>query len=137
MSSKIGIDRDTLYLYLDYLHKGKIFNVIRAKAKGDNIFSKPDKIFLNNPNLNFSYYQDANIGTIGETIFATLLSVGHNIKIPKNGDFLIDDKYIFEVGGKNKSFKQIKDIDNSYVVADDIEIGFKNKIPLWLFGFLY
>ena len=53
------------------------------------------------------------------------------------GDFLVDEKYIFEIGGKNKSFKQIKDMDNSFVVADDIEIGFGNKIPLWLFGFLY
>ena len=137
LSSKVGIDRDTLYLYLDYLHKGKIFNVIRAKTKGDNIFSKPDKIYLNNPNLNFSYCQDANIGTIRETVFATLLSAEHNIKIPKIGDFLVDGKYIFEIGGKNKSFKQIKDLDNSFVISDDIEIGFGNKIPLWLFGFLY
>ncbi|MFK5881027.1 MAG: AAA family ATPase [Sulfurospirillum sp.] len=137
LSSKVGIDRDTLYLYLDYLHKGKIFNVIRAKTKGDNIFSKPDKIFLNNPNLNFSYCQDANIGTIRETVFAVLLSVVHNVKIPKDGDFLIDDTYLFEIGGKNKGFKQIKDIENSFVVADDIEVGFGSKIPLWLFGFLY
>ena len=137
LSSKVRIDRDTLYLYLDYLHKGKIFNVIRSKTKGDNIFSKPDKIYLNNPNLNYSYCQDANIGTIRETIFATLLNTQYDIKIPKNGDFLIDNAYLFEIGGKGKSFKQIKDIDNSFVVGDDIEIGFGNKIPLWLFGFLY
>jgi hypothetical protein len=55
----------------------------------------------------------------------------------KVGDFLVDEQYIFEIGGKNKSFEQIKDIPNSFVVADDIEIGFGNKIPLWLFGFLY
>ncbi len=137
LSTKIGIDRDTLYLYLDYLHKGKILNVIRAKTKGDNIFSKPDKIFLNNPNLNYSYCRDANIGTIRETIFATLLSVDHEVEIPKEGDFLIDDSCLFEVGGKGKSFKQIRDIDKSFVVADNIEVGFGNKIPLWLFGFLY
>ena len=137
LSSKINIDRDTLYLYLDYLHKGKIFNVIRAKSKGDNIFSKPDKIFLNNPNLNFSYCDNPSIGTITETIFTTLLSTFHDIQIPKQGDFIIDDKYLFEIGGKNKSFKQIKDIENSFVVADDVEVGFRNKIPLWLFGFLY
>jgi hypothetical protein len=74
---------------------------------------------------------------IRETIFATLLSKSHKISVPKNGDFLVDEKYLFEIGGKNKSFKQIKDIDNSFVVADDIEIGFGNKIPLWMFGFLY
>ena len=137
LSAKIGIDRDTLYLYLDYLHKGKIFNVVRAKTKGDNIFSKPDKIFLNNPNLNFSYCQDAHIGTIRETVFTAFLTVLSKVSIPKDGDFLIDDTYLFEVGGKNKSFNQIKDIKKSFVVADDIEVGFGNKIPLWIFGFLY
>jgi len=61
----------------------------------------------------------------------------HHITIPKKGDFLVNEKYIFEIGGKKKSFKQIKDIENSYVIADNIEIGNGNKIPLWLFGFLY
>ena len=137
LSSKIGIDRDTLYLYFEYLHRGKIFNVIRAKSKGDNIFSKPDKVYLNNPNLNYSYCTKATIGMIRETTFTTFLKTHHDLSIPKKGDFLVDELHLFEVGGRNKSFKQIKDIPNSYVVADDIEIGFGNKIPLWLFGFLY
>jgi len=137
LSSKIGIDRDTLYLYLEYLHRGKIFNVIRSKSKGDNIFTKPDKVYLNNPNLNHSYCEDATIGTIRETIFAAFLQVGHELSVPKRGDFLVDEYYTFEVGGKDKSFKQIKDMPNSYVVSDDIENGFGNKVPLWLFGFLY
>jgi predicted AAA+ superfamily ATPase len=137
LSNKIGIDRDTLYLYFEYLHRGKIFNVIRAKSKGDNIFSKPDKVYLNNPNLNYSYCSQATMGMIRETMFTTFLKTHHELSIPKKGDFLVDEQYLFEVGGKNKSFKQIKDIPNSFVVADDIEIGFGNKIPLWLFGFLY
>ena len=137
LSSKIGIDRDTLYLYFEYLHRGKIFNVIRAKSKGDNIFSKPDKVYLNNPNLNYSYCSQSSLGMIRETSFTTFLKTHHSLSIPKKGNFLVDDKYLFEVGGKNKSFKQIKKIPNSFVVADDIEIGFGNKIPLWLFGFLY
>jgi len=137
LSNKIGIDRDTLYLYFEYLHRGKIFNVIRAKSKGDNIFSKPDKVYLNNPNLNYSYCSQATIGMIRETTFTTFLKPHHELSIPKKGDFLVDEKYLFEVGGKNKSFKQIKDVPNSFVVADNIEIGFWNKIPLWLFGFLY
>jgi predicted AAA+ superfamily ATPase len=137
LSNKIGIDRDTLYLYFEYLHRGKIFNVIRAKSKGDNIFSKPDKVYLNNPNLNYSYCSQATIGMIRETIFTTFLKTHHELSIPKKGDFLVDEQYLFEIGGKNKSFKQIKEIPNSFVVADDIEVGFGNKIPLWLFGFLY
>ena len=61
----------------------------------------------------------------------------YKLQIAKKGDFVVEDKYIFEVGGAKKSFKQIKDIPNSFIVADDIEVGFDNKVPLWLFGFLY
>jgi hypothetical protein len=77
------------------------------------------------------------MGTIRETFFATMLKIEHLLQTSKKGDFLVDEKYLFEIGGKNKRFKQIKDIDNSFVVADDIEIGLGAKIPLWLFGFLY
>ncbi len=137
LSAKIGIDRDTFYLYFEYLYRGKILNLIRSKSKGDNIFSKPDKIYLNNPNLNFSYCKDAYIGTVRETIFATFLKTGYSLSIPPKGDFLVDDRYLFEVGGKNKGFKQIANISNSFLALDDIEIGFGAKVPLWLFGFLY
>ena len=68
---------------------------------------------------------------------ASMLQSRHQLEIAKKGDFLVDDTYLFEVGGKKKSFKQIKDMKNSFVVSDDVEIGSGNKIPLWLFGFLY
>jgi len=137
LSSKMGVDRDTLYQYMEYLNRAKIFTIMRSKTKGDNLFLKPDKIYLNNSNLNKAYCDEHEIGTIRETFIANQLSVAHTLSVPKKGDFLIDDVYTIEVGGKNKSFTQIKDIDNSFVVADDIEVGFGNKIPLWLFGFLY
>ena len=98
LSSRIGIDRDTLYLYFEYLNKGKIFNLIRSKSKGDNIFSKPDKVYLNNPNLNYNYCDNASIGTIRETIFTTFLKTKYRLHIPKKGDFLVEDKYLFEIG---------------------------------------
>ena len=126
-----------LYRFLEYLNRAKIFNIIRAKTKGDNIFTKPDKIYLNNTNLQFAYCDSHNIGTSREVFFASMLKLNHSVNIPKKGDFLIDEKYTFEVGGKNKTFKQIKNIENSFIVLDDIEIGNGNKIPLWLFGFLY
>jgi predicted AAA+ superfamily ATPase len=137
LSQKIGINRKTLYLYIYYLTLGNILTRLEAKSRGDNIFSKPAKLFLNNPNLNACYCQDSEIGTIREEFFLNMINGWHRILYPKDGDFLVDEKYLFEIGGKNKSFKQIKDIDNSFVVADDIEIGFGDKIPLWLFGFLY
>ena len=126
-----------LYRFLEYLNRAKVLTIIRAKTKGDNIFTKPDKIYLNNTNLHSAYCNDHNIGTARELFFASMLRVHHSIEIPKKGDFLVDEKFLFEIGGKNKSFKQIKDMSNSYVVSDDIEVGSGNKIPLWLFGFLY
>jgi hypothetical protein len=85
----------------------------------------------------FLYITEANIGTVRETFFLNILSKKYEVTYPKKGDFLVDNSYLFEIGGRNKSFKQIKDIPNSFVVADDIEIGSGAKIPLWLFGFLY
>jgi len=133
----LGSDYRSLYRYLEYLHKAKIIILIRPKTKGDNIFSKPEKIYLNNTNLYYTYCKNAKIGTIREMFFQTMLKGHHTLELPKKGDFLVDDTHLFEIGGKNKSFKQIKDISHSFVVSDDIEVGSGNKIPLWLFGFLY
>ena len=137
LSKKIGINRNTLYQYIYYLIMGNIFMALKGKAKGDTVFSKPQKLYLNNPNLSFTYCQSNETGTIREQFFLNMLSQKYTLLYPKRGDFLVDEKYTFEVGGKNKGFEQIKDLSNAFVVADDIEIGFNNKIPLWLFGFLY
>lgn len=79
----------------------------------------------------------AEIGTLRETFFASMLNRNHSLQVPKEGDFLVDGTFLFEIGGKGKGFKQIRNIENSYVAADGIEIGFTNKIPLWMFGLLY
>ncbi len=129
-------DYARLYKYLYYLHKGKIITLVGAKTRGDNIFSKPEKIYLNNTNLHYAYCNQAEIGTIREVFFRAML-FKHTLTVPEKGDFFLNHKYLFEVGGKNKGFKQIKDLENSFVVADDIEIGTGAKIPLWLFGFIY
>ncbi len=136
--SKMGMGSDyrSLYRYLDYLHKAKIITLMRPKTKGDNIFTKPEKIYFNNSNLHYAYCDTPNIGTIREVFFKSML-FNHTLSIPKKGDFFIDDKYTFEIGGKNKNYKQIKDLPQPYIVSDNIEIGSTNKIPLWLFGFLY
>ena len=137
LSTKIGINRKTLYLYIHYLTLGDIFMKVLPKTKGDTVFSKPSKLYLNNTNLNYAYCDNQDIGTLRESFFVNQLDKDYKIEYSKVGDFLLDGKYIVEIGGKNKSFKQIKDIENSFVIADDIEVGFGNKIPLWLFGFLY
>ncbi len=133
----MGDNYKGLYRFLDYLHKAKILNVMRASTKGDNIFTKPEKIYLNNTNLHAAYCDVSQKGTLREVFFASMLMDRYVLKIPKKGDFVVNDKYVFEVGGRSKGFKQIKDLPNSFVVADDLEIGSGSKIPLWLFGFLY
>jgi predicted AAA+ superfamily ATPase len=137
LASRIGINRTTLYQYIEYLSLGNVFYPLKAKTKSDTVFSKPSKLYLNNTNLNAYYCSNQDIGTIRELFFASQLRVNHTLHYPVKGDFVVDDSYTFEIGGKDKSFHQIKDIPNSYVVADDIEVGFANKMPLWLFGFLY
>lgn len=100
--------------------------------------SRPEKIFLGDTNLMHALIPTPSSGTVRETYFTNQLRAsGHALASPKQGDFLVDGKYLFEVGGVGKGFGQIKDIPDSYVVNDDVEIGFGNKIPLWLFGFLY
>jgi predicted AAA+ superfamily ATPase len=144
ISKATNISRPKVYEYLEYLERAKLLIALTSKEKGYNILKKPQKLFLHNTNLSYAFYKDANIGTVRETFFAnqiknsckTLLEESC-IYTSNQGDFLVNEKYTFEIGGKNKGFQQIKGIKQSFVAADDIEIGFGNKIPLWLFGFLY
>ena len=146
LSQSTNISRPKIYEYLQYLEDAKIINSIRSKDKGYSIMSKPQKLFMQNSNISYAITQSPNIGALRETFFVNQIKnyysnsnsfLDEHIYSAKKGDFLVDNKYIFEIGGKNKGFEQIKDLPNSFVAADDIEIGFGNKIPLWLFGFLY
>lgn len=137
LSKKVGVSKVTLYKYIDYLHRAELLRHITYEGKRFKSMQKPDKLYLSNTNLFPTLCNNSEKGTIRETFFASAVSFGYSIYYVNQGDFLVDEKYIVEIGGKSKSFKQIKDIDNSFVVADDIEVGFANKIPLWLFGFLY
>ncbi len=131
------ISRVKLYDYISYLSDGQMLLLVDEASAGLKKINKPTKIYFNNTNLLYAYCENSEIGTRRETFFANQLSQQYRLHIPKKGDFLVEEKYLFEIGGKNKSFKQIADISNSFVAADDIEVGSGNKIPLWLFGFLY
>ena len=137
LAQQSGISRNTLYSYLYYLQKANLIEIIGGNFKHKKLLNKPDKIYLENVNLYNILCSDKNNGSIRESFFVSQMKINHHIKYSNIGDFIVDDTFIFEVGSKNKSFKQIKDIENSYVLSDDIEIGFGNKIPLWLLGFLY
>lgn len=138
LSEKIGINRTTLLLYLHYLDEiGLTLNLFKASG-GMSKLQKPDKIFLENTNLMMALSPKfANVGNMRETFFANQLSNKHKISYAIQGDFLVDGIFIFEIGGKNKNTKQLKNLDNAFVAADNLEFGFSNTIPLWLFGFLY
>ena len=137
LAKTVGITKPTLYKYITYLGRAELLHHIIFDAKRFANLQKPDKLYLNNSNLFTALCINSNVGTIRETFFVSMLYKQHLVNYATKGDFLVDEKYTFEVGGKNKGFNQIKDIPHSFVVADDTEIGFENKIPLWLFGFLY
>ncbi|MEN0051667.1 MAG: AAA family ATPase [Bacteroidota bacterium] len=138
LSEKIGIHRNTLVQYLHHLERASLINTLYPAGISTSILQKPEKIFLHNTNIAYAIApSQINKGSLRETFLLNQLKVRHEVHLPKKGDFLIDDTYTIEVGGTSKSNKQIKDIPNAFVAADDLELGVANKIPLWLFGFLY
>ncbi|MBT7995125.1 MAG: AAA family ATPase, partial [Bacteroidetes bacterium] len=138
LSSQLETNRANILQFLDFLKRSDILHLLKGITKGDSILTKPDKVYLENSNLIYALaHENPNIGTVRETFFMNQLSHSHFVSTPKNGDFMVDEKFTFEIGGKNKNADQIKDIKNAFVAADDIETGYENKIPLWLFGFLY
>lgn len=141
-----NISRPKVYDYLEYLENAKVINGLKSKEKGYNLLSKPEKLFMQNTNISYAITSGIDTGSAREGFFVNQIKNALNVQTKltddkifgtKNGDFLVDGKYIFEIGGKNKDFSQIKDINNSYLALDDIEIGYGSKIPLWMFGFLY
>jgi len=138
LSVNIGINRATLLSYLHYLREANLTKHLYKDSFGVSKLQKPDKIFLENTNLAYVLAEKyANMGNLRECFFFNQLDYLHKVECPEKGDFLIDKKYTFEIGGKNKNFRQIHALENAYIAADDIEYGFDNKIPLWMFGFLY
>lgn len=131
-------DQRTLLKYLDLLEKAEVISILSQQARGNKIMHKPDKIYLGNTNYYYALpFQKEEAGTVRETFFESQLSVKHQLRLPPAGDFLVDDKYVFEVGGRNKTSAQLKGGDSAFLAVDDIENGIHRTIPLWLFGFLY
>jgi len=138
LSERTGISRNALLKALHYLEKARLLNLVNKNNKGISILSKPNKVFMNNPNLQYALARNtANIGSVRESFFVNQLKGLYKINIATKGDFIIEDTNIFEIGGKNKTKYQLKNMENAFVVRDDFENGIKGIIPLWLFGFLY
>jgi uncharacterized protein len=132
-------DERTLKLYLKYLEEAGVIHMLFRSGSRLKQMEKPEKIYLNNTNLMnaISFAGNINTGSARETFFISMLKCFNKVNYSESGDFIINNKYVFEIGGKNKSFKQIRNLEYSYLALDNIEIGIGNKIPLYLFGFLY
>ena len=138
LAVQLNSTRDTVLRYLQLLHTAHILKWLTQDSWGINFLNKPDKLYLENTNLAFALQNErVNTGSLRETFFLNQVSLRHQVTLPKQGDFFVDNEYTFEVGGKNKSIKQIANIDKAFIVSDNIDYGFQNRIPLWIFGFLY
>ena len=137
LSQKIQVSRNTIVRMFELLSKGAVLRSLHSGWRSPKSVAKPEKVLFDNVDLMASLSSLNEIGTVRETFVASMLAPGHTLFEPEMGDLLVDEKYLFEIGGRNKQFKQIADIPDSYVIVDDLETGVGNKIPMWLFGFLY
>jgi len=138
LANSLDLSRSTLNQYIKYLEQACLVNLLLDGGKSYSKITKPEKIFLHNTNLSYAIAsQNVNKGNLRETFFFNQVSTQHQVTYTKKGDFIVDQEYTFEIGGKNKNNRQIWDVPDSYIAADDILFGTKNKIPVWLFGFLY
>lgn len=119
------------------LDRAGLLNLLTTEVKNYKTLSKPEKVYLNNTNLMYALTSRVDKGNLRETFFFNQVNSSYSASMPPKGDFLINNTFLFEVGGKSKTFDQIKDVPDSYLAIDGVEFGHKNRIPLWMFGLLY
>ena len=131
-------DARTVKTYFQYLQDAYLIRTIGKETKKLKHIETSEKVYLDNPNqMRALSMGDHNVGTQREVFFLNMVSLKHDVALPPKGDFLVDGKYLFEIGGRKKTFTQIKDEKDAFLACDDIESGYGAKIPLWLLGFLY
>lgn len=138
LSSRMGTSRNTILKMFDLLHRAEMIDVLYTETKSLSWMTKPEKIYLGNPNLSFALSEiKPEKGQIRETFFLNQLSVKHLVSMPKYGDFFVNETYVFEIGGPSKTIEQIKGLPSSYLAIDELKVGSGKRIPLWLFGMMY
>jgi len=138
LSHDVETTRVSLLNYLYYLEKAQAIMLLSKESSGIKQMAKPDKVYLENTNYAYALgAEQTNIGSVRESFFMNQVRVKNRITFSNIVDFKVSGKYNIEIGGKNKTKKQIAGLDNAYNVIDNIEIGFGNQIPLWLFGMTY
>lgn len=138
LSEKIGISRNLLVQSIKILERAGLVNELYKAVSGIGVLTKPEKLYLNNTNLMYALaMENINVGNVRETFFLNQFRGLYDIHLSTESDFIVDNTFTFEIGGKNKTKKQIANIPNAYVAKDGIEIGFANIIPVWIFGLMY
>lgn len=137
LSDRIGSTRNSLNTYLHYLEELRIISSLTSASKGISQLQKPEKIYLFHPNLQHAFAVKPDVGSMRESFFLNQVSALFSIHSSPTADFIVNRQWTFEVGGASKTTRQIKNTKQAYLALDGIEIGFHEKIPLWLFGFLY
>jgi len=138
LSQMVDVTRQSLINYLLLLEKAHAVLLLKKETTGIRQMVKPEKIYLQNTNYNYALSaENPEIGSLRETFFFNQLQKNHDVTYSDQTDFCIDGKYYFETGGKNKTDRQIKNLSNAFLALDGLTTGYRNEIPLWLFGFLY
>lgn len=137
LSQKIQVSRNTVVRMFGLLDKGAVLRSLHSGWRSPKSVAKPEKVLFDNADIMAALSNLNDIGTVRETFVASMLNPFHSLQEPQTGDLLADEKYLFEIGGRNKRYSQIAGLPDSYVIVDDTETGFGNKIPMWLFGVLY
>lgn len=137
LAEKLGSSRNSVLKMLDLLSRAEIIALLKKDTQGVSYLQKPEKVYLANTNAAFALTDHPNIGNLRETFFLNQLSVNHHVGSPKFGDFIVDEEYVFEIGGATKELEQIRGVPQAYIAADEIKFGQGRKIPLWMFGLLY
>lgn len=138
LARKLDLSRDTVYAYLNALRDARILNFVSTAGKGNSALSKPDKVWLENPNLCHALSLRPDVGNLRETfVVGQLINAKNEVTLPRRADLLVNGQYTLEVGGRNKGRKQVYGVQDSFIVKDDIEVGHGDQIPLWMFGLLY
>lgn len=138
LSAYLEINKNTVLSYLSSMNRTELLYLLYTDNKSVTKMQKPDKIYIQNTNILYALSSQINLGTIRECFVVNQLSPQHVVEYGKDkGDFKIDGKITFEVGGKEKSFQQIANVANSYILADNLDFPIGKKLPIWLIGLIY
>lgn len=138
LASYLELNKNTVLGYLPYMQKAELLHLLYSDNKSVTKMQKPDKIYLHNTNMLCALSSDIKIGTIRECFAVNQLAVKHAVEYGKiQGDFKVDGRWTFEVGGQDKSFNQIADLPDSFILADSMEFPVGKKLPLWMVGLIY